>query len=182
MKNQNSKLINLFLKDLRLNSNIVNITSKLICIIKTIFIIFILCLLLKIIYNKFFIIENFDNNINKIKKLTDKWINELVINKDADEAFKLFCSDGNFIGTVSEIKKEGEDIRSYFKYFMKLPGIKIINKKYNISKITESVYSNTAFITWSWDDLDKPINTKLSITFRDKCIYQIHTTSLPEMN
>ena len=91
---------------------------------------------------------------NEITKLTDAWIKEVTVNHNPDAISKLFCSDGNLVGTVSQVKRRGQDIKKYFDYFAKLPGIQVINKKYNISKITSNVYLNTAFITWSWDGLE----------------------------
>ena len=114
------------------------------------------------------------------ENLTNKWLDEITLNKDPNEAYKLFCSDGSFIGTVSEIKKEGEDIKAYFDYFVNLPGLKVIKKTHNIAKVTDDVYTNTAFVTWSWDDLDEPLSTKIIFTFKDKCIYQLDTNKLPD--
>jgi len=91
----------------------------------------------------------YDISYKEISNLTDLWIQE-VTEKNRPEAIgKLFCTDGNLIGTVSQIKRNGEDIKRYFDYFAKLPGIKVISKEYNISKVTNNVYINTAFITWS---------------------------------
>ena len=65
---------------------------------------------------------------------------------DADAIFKLFCQDGNLVGTVSQIKRKGNDIKSYFDYFAKLPEIIVVSKKYNITKVSPNVFLNTAFI------------------------------------
>ena len=113
---------------------------------------------------------------------TDDWINAVTIKHNPEEIANLYCSDGNLIGTVSQVKRKGDDIRLYFEYFAKLPGIKIISKKYNISKVTSNVFINTAFIEWSWDTLDKPIIARMSFVFRDKCIFQLHSSALPELN
>jgi hypothetical protein len=118
----------------------------------------------------------------EISDLTDLWIQE-VTEKNRPEAIgKLFCTDGNLIGTVSQIKRNGEDIQRYFDYFAKLPGIKVLSKKYNISKVTDNVYINSAFITWSWDGLEKPIVARMSFIYRNKCIFQLHSSALPGLN
>ena len=83
---------------------------------------------------------------------------------------------------MSQVKRRGQDIKKYFDYFAKLPGIQVINKKYNISKITSNVYLNTAFITWSWDGLEEPITARMTFIFRDKCIFQLHSSALPDLN
>ena len=124
----------------------------------------------------------YDISYKEISNLTDLWIQE-VTEKNRPEAIgKLFCTDGNLIGTVSQIKRNGEDIKRYFDYFAKLPGIKVISKEYNISKVTNNVYINTAFITWSWDGLEKPIVARMSFVYRNKCIFQLHSSALPELN
>lgn len=124
----------------------------------------------------------FPNQQNDIAKLTDNWINEVTVNNDPQAIYKLFCSDGNLMGTVSQVKRKGLDIKSYFEYFAKLPGIKVFDKKYNISQVTKDVYINTAFITWYWDTLDKPIVARMTFVFRNNCIFQLHSSALPDIN
>ena len=118
----------------------------------------------------------------KIANLTDLWIKKVTVEHNPTAISKLFCSDGNLVGTVSQIKRKGRDIKGYFDYFAKLPGIKVISKNYNISKVTSNVYLNTAFITWTWDGLDEPITAHMTFLFRNKCIFQLHSSALPEMN
>ena len=121
-------------------------------------------------------------NSSEISKLTDLWIKN-VTEKNAPETFAdMFCSDGNLAGTVSQKKRQGEDIKKYFDYFAKLPEIKVVDKKYNISEVEPTVYVNTAFITWRWKGLEKPIVARMTFIFRDKCIFQLHSSALPEMN
>ena len=117
-----------------------------------------------------------------IANQTDLWIKEVTVNHNPAAIYKLFCSDGNLVGTVSQVKRKGEDIKRYFDYFAKLPGIKVVSKKYNISKVTANVYLNTAFITWSWHGLKKPIVARMSFLYRNKCIFQLHSSALPDLN
>ena len=49
-------------------------------------------------------------------------------------------------------------------------------------KITNNVFVNTAFITWYWDRLEQPITARMTFIFRDKCIFQLHSSVLPEIN
>jgi len=86
------------------------------------------------------------------------------------------------MGTVSQVKRTGLDIKGYFDYFAKLPGIKVFEKKYNISQVTKDVFINTAFITWYWNDLDKPITARMTFVFRNNCIFQLHSSQLPDVN
>jgi hypothetical protein len=129
--------------------------------------------------------SNIDNSTvtsGEITKLTDAWINEVTVEQNPEAVHKLFCSDGNLVGTVSQVKRNGEDIKKYFDYFAKLPGIKVLAKKYNISEVTPRVYLNTAFITWTWDGLEDPITARMTFLFRNKCIFQLHSSALPDLN
>ena len=137
----------------------------------------IIILLFYFLYKIFFSI-----NEKEISKLTDNWINIVTLDHDPQKISNLFCSDGSLVGTVSQIKRTGNDIKLYFNYFTKIPGIKVISKYYNISKITSNVFINTAFITWDWDNLDNPITTRMTFIFRDTCIFQLHSSILPEIN
>ena len=121
-------------------------------------------------------------NESDISKLTDLWIKEVTVNNDPEAVSKLFCSDGTLVGTVSQVKRRGADIKRYFDYFVKLPGIKAVSKKYNISKVSSNVYINTAFIKWKWDGLYDPIMTRMTFIYSGKCIFQLHSSKLPEVN
>ena len=124
----------------------------------------------------------FSNNENNIANLTDKWINAVTINNDPIEVANMFCSDGSLVGTVSKELRTHNNIKLYFDFFAKLPEIQVISKKYNISKVTSNVYLNTAFITWKWQGLGEPIVARMTFIFRDNCIFQLHSSSLPELN
>ena len=117
-----------------------------------------------------------------VANLTDNWINAVTVNNNPQEIASLFCDDGNLVGTVSQTIRTGPAIEQYFKYFAKLPGIKVLDKKYNISKVSGNVYLNTAFITWTWEGLDEPIVARMSFLFRGSCIFQLHSSGLPEVN
>ncbi len=124
----------------------------------------------------------FFGNYNRIEELTDLWIHEVTINKNPESIYSLFCRDGQLIGTVSQVKRMGIDIKKYFDYFAKLPGLKVISKEYNISKVTYNVYMNTSFITWQWDGLDQPITARMTFLYRNGYIYQLHSSILPKLN
>ena len=132
----------------------------------------------------YFLYNNYYNLLTRqdISNLTDKWIYEVTINNSPENIQTLFCKDGSLVGTVSKIIRTGEDIKFYFNYFSKLPGIKVVNKKYNIMKITNNVFLNTAFITWKWDSLKEPVTARMTFIYRDKCIFQLHSSVLPEIN
>ena len=118
----------------------------------------------------------------KISNLTDHWCKEVSEKNDPAAIARLFCPDGNLVGTVSQIKRTGAEIQAYFDYFAKLPNITILHKKYNISKVSRDVYINTAFITWTWAGLKKPLTARMSFVFKHHCIFQLHSSALPEVN
>ena len=132
----------------------------------------------------YFLYNNYYNLLTKqdIIMLTDKWIYEVTVNHSPENIQTLFCKDGSLVGTVSKVIRTGYDIKFYFNYFAKIPGIKVLNKKYEIMKITNNVFLNTAFITWSWDGLEQPITARMTFIYRDKCIFQLHSSVLPEIN
>ena len=129
-----------------------------------------------------YIIFNFTNNEQNIEKLTDNWIEMVTIENNPTKVAELFCSDGSLVGTVSKEIRTKENIKAYFNFFAKLPGIKVISRTYNISKISSNVYTNTAFITWNWDGLKEPIVARMTFIFRGNCIFQLHSSALPELN
>ena len=121
-------------------------------------------------------------NKNDIVKLTDQWIRAVTESNDPNEIYKLFCKDGNLVGTVSRVKRTGDDIKKYFEYFAKLPNIKVLSKEYNISKVTSQVFINTSIIKWSWDGINNPIVARMTFIFRDGCIFQLHSSEMPDVN
>ena len=64
----------------------------------------------------------------------------------------------------------------------KLPNIEVISKDYNISKVTDNVYINTAFVTWKWNGLSEPIVARMTFVYRNNCIFQLHSSALPDLN
>jgi hypothetical protein len=144
---------------------------------------FLICFLLIIfISNKLFNFYKKNKSNQHIINLTDNWIHKVTIKNDPTAIQKLFCKDGSLLGTVSQTKRTGVKIRQYFEYFAKLKGIHVVKKEYDISKVTSQVYLNTAFITWKWDDIDTPITARMSFLYRDDCIFQLHSSQLPEVN
>lgn len=117
-----------------------------------------------------------------IEALTDEWINQVTVKNSPEGVTKMFCPDGNLIGTVSRVKRTGIDIKKYFDFFAKKPGITVLNKKYNVSRVAPDVFINTAFITWFWSGLNEPIVSRMTFVFREKCLFQLHSSVLPEVN
>ena len=120
--------------------------------------------------------------VHNVSILTDQWIHEVTATNNSKNIYNLFCSDGNLLGTVSQTIRYGQDIKRYFDYFANLKNIQVIDKKYNVSKVADNVYLNTAFITWKWDDIEKPIIARMSFLYRGKYIFQLHSSVLPNFN
>ena len=129
-------------------------------------------------------VKNVKNRKEEIEKLTDKWIDGVTKFNDPKKISKMFCNGGNLVGTKSQILRKGKQIEGYFKYFAKLPKIRVVSKNYNISKVSDdnSVYLNTAFIKWTWEGLEKPITARMTFLFKNNCIFQLHSSSLPNMS
>jgi hypothetical protein len=125
---------------------------------------------------------NTEKEERDIAFLTDNWIRAVTVNHNPEEVASLFCDNASLIGTASQVKRKGKDIKLYFDYFAKLPNITILHKKYNISKVSRDVYINTAFITWTWAGLKKPLTARMSFVFKHHCIFQLHSSALPEVN
>ena len=151
-------------------------------IIALISIIFVICVIYVIFFSKktykyFKVVKKKD-----IEELTDEWIKEVTENHDPEAIYQLFCPDGNLVGTASQVKRKGRDIKAYFEYFAKLQGIHVISKQYNISHVSKDVYLNTAFITWKWDSIDEPVTARMTFLYKNRCIFQLHSSVLPEIN
>lgn len=119
---------------------------------------------------------------NDIALATDNWINAVTERHDSEEIAQLFCSDGNLLGTVSQIKRKKEDIKFYFDYFANIPGIRVLKRKYHIYQLATNIFLNIAFMEWNWDQLKKPIIARMTFIYRGKCIYHLHSSGLPEFN
>ena len=117
-----------------------------------------------------------------IVNATNNWITAVTVNHDPEKVVKLFCTDANLFGTVSQIVRKKDDIKLYFEYFAKLPGIKVVKKEYSITKVTDNVYINNAIITWFWDELKNPINVRMTFVFKNDCIIQLHSSVVPTIN
>ena len=129
----------------------------------------------------------FNNNKNitnkqHIAKLTDKWINALTIKNDPVRIANLFCRDASLFGSVSQTLRSGREIGQYFNYFANVSGIRVLDRVYNIQKISDNIYLNSAIVTFIWNGLEKPVQVRVSILFKDNCILHLHGSGLPDLN
>lgn len=118
-------------------------------------------------------------DINRIRYLTDEWVKQVTVENDPMGVYKMFCDDAILLGTVSTKRRKGDEILDYFYFFAKLPNIEVISSNYNIQKIGNDVYTNTAIITWRWDN-QEPIVARMTFIFRDNCIVQLHSSAMPD--
>ena len=117
-----------------------------------------------------------------IDTLTDEWIRLVTVEKSPTQVANHFCSDGILFGTVSQTLRQGrEQIENYFKYFAKLPGLQVLDKQYNISRISPGVSVNNAFITWKYDGAE-PIVARMTFIYRRGCLFELHSSGLPDLN
>ena len=143
--------------------------------------------IIKIYFQLFSIIMFIYNYVNRVTHevicdLTDDWCDAVTKYHNSKLIANMFSYDGNLIGTVSQVEKKGRNIKLYFDYFANLPNIRILYKKYNISKVTKDVFINTVLVTWYWDGLEKPIMERIIFIFKDKKIFQLHSSMLSELN
>lgn len=125
-----------------------------------------------------------DTNTKKqIKHLTNKFLDAVVVHHNPDHAANCFCDDGSLFGTVSQKLRTGCEIVEYFDYFVHIPGIENIRREFNITKVANNVWLNSAFVTWNWTGMvGPPIVARMSFIFKGNCIYQLHSSVLPEAN
>ena len=133
----------------------------------------------------FIVIQNNQNYQKDITQLTDLWIYNVTVLKNPVSISNMFCNDAVLIGTVSQIIRKGEDIRKYFDYFAKIPGLRVNKKTYDIQEIDNDTIINNAWIEWNWDGLDEPIMARMSFIFRkdiigNYCLFELHSSKLPE--
>jgi hypothetical protein len=115
-----------------------------------------------------------------IHELTDLWIKRVTIEKDPQMIYEIFCHDANLSDTFYRTKENELYIKKYFDNFTKITNLQVIDKKYNIYKVSDDFYFNSAFITWQWDGLDEPILAEMIFIFTNKCI-SLYSSMLPEL-
>jgi hypothetical protein len=109
------------------------------------------------------------------------WVDAVTVQKDPEQVADMFCPDGTLVGTVSSQIRSGPQIKEYFEYFAKLPGLKVL--KMNPTKVQNvrmGVWLVTSFVTWEWEGLPEPIVARMSFLLRDGMIFQLHSSALPE--
>lgn len=118
---------------------------------------------------------------NKVRDLTNDWIYDVTVRHNPDAVADRFADDGSLLATVSPNYRKGCDIVEYFKFFVNVPGIEVLHREYNISKVANGVWLNSAFVTWTWDALNgDSIVARMSFLYRNNKIFQLHSSISPE--
>lgn len=120
-------------------------------------------------------------NKSSASKLTDAFLDAVQRHQPLEVA-RLFCREAVLWGTVSKIRREGADIERYFEYFANLPNIRVVSKDYAVAAIEDDVEINNALVTWTWDGLEKPVQARMTFVVKDQCIFELHSSALPEKN
>ena len=120
--------------------------------------------------------------MERISKLTDEWINAVTKLNSPQDVKNLFARNATLVGTVSTTIRSKREITKYFKYFAKLPGIRVLKADYHIQQVAGKVWLNTAFIKWDWQGLEEPITARMSFLYKGDKIFQLHSSALPETN
>lgn len=120
--------------------------------------------------------------MESIIQKTDEWLDFVSIDKNLNKVINCFSDDATLFGTFSHILSQNKLIEEYFKHFLSIKGLKVINKKYNIQRISNEIYINNTFITW--EILDKPnFTTRMSFIFKmingKFKIIHLHSSVLP---
>lgn len=120
--------------------------------------------------------------MESIIQKTDEWLDFVSIDKNLNKVVSYFSDDATLFGTFSHILSQNKLIEEYFKHFLSIKGLKVINKKYNIQSISKEVYINNTFITW--EVYNKPnFTTRMSFIFKminNKFkIIHLHSSVLP---
>jgi hypothetical protein len=137
------------------------------------------CVVVLIVLYSLYRLFTMNADIDRISNLTDKWIKQVTVENDPNGVYKLFCEDAILLGTVSTKRRKGDEILDYFYFFAKLPNIEVISSNYNIQNIGDGVYTNTAIITWKWDN-QVPIVARMTFIYRGDCIVQLHSSAMPD--
>lgn len=116
-------------------------------------------------------------NENGVTELTNKFFSN-VVNKNSNEIANLFCNDTVLVGSIIGNKTIKQNIE---EHFASLPNITIIEKKFDIKKLSFNVYINNAVIKLSADNLSEPATIRMTFIIRGNCILQLHSSGLPNL-
>jgi type II secretory pathway component GspD/PulD (secretin) len=122
------------------------------------------------------------NMTEVISSYTDEFIRQVTVLHDSVGVANLFCSYGILWGTVSQIIRQGIDIKLYFDYFVNLDNISVTNKLYFISQIPDSdIWINNALITWTYNYNGTPttVTARMQFTYDGGCLYELYAAQLP---
>ena len=123
----------------------------------------------------------------RIETETDDWQDAVTSGRPSRVA-EQFCDDGILLGTVSQTIRRGKEIESYFDYFAKLPDIQVLERRDDVSSVTDDVAINNSMVTWQWDGTD-PVQARMTFVYRREkgddrnwCLFELHSSVLPPVN
>jgi len=116
---------------------------------------------------------------NKVRDLTNDWIYDVTVRRDADAVANRFADDGSLLATVSDSYRTGCDILQYFKFFVNVPGLTVLDREYHISKVSNGVWLNSAFVRWQFTG-EPSFVARMSFLYRNNKIFQLHSSFSPE--
>ena len=118
---------------------------------------------------------------HEVEQLTDAFL-DAVESGDASAVARLFCPGAILLGTASRVERRGADIKKYFDYFARLPNIRVLSKRHDITRLEDDVFVNNAFVEWEWTGLEKPVTARMSFVVKQGCIFELHSSELPPLN
>jgi ketosteroid isomerase-like protein len=138
-------------------------------------------------------------SVDVVTRVTQHWMDAVVLRSDPEEVAGLFCEDGILVATAGvgirmqnssengygEPKPAGTTIKSYFEWFATLPEQNITRFHHNIAKWDSDVWVNNAWVNWTWEG-NPSLVARMTFVVRASasegvapCIFELHSSQLP---
>jgi len=127
-----------------------------------------------------------DHRARKAARVVFNFYEAVTKAKDPSKVASLFSRDATLVGTVSQQIRSGPQIKEYFEYFAKLPGLNAVPSRTDqtMQRISRNVYLYSNFVAWTWNNPEdgSPVKVIARMTFliRGNKIVQLHSSSMPE--
>jgi hypothetical protein len=126
----------------------------------------------------------------KIKELTDKFLDDVVVKNDPIACADNFCKNASLLATVSQTIRTGDDILTYFNFFAKLPEITTTKREFTTYKVSNNVWLNIAFVDFKWKNVPSvsgepeytEVSARMTFLYKNGCIFNLHSSQLPAVN
>lgn len=126
---------------------------------------------------------------------TNEWQSAVTEHNCPETVARIFSDDAVLLGTVSRTirTQEGDgvlNIKEYFDYFAKLPGIQVVRREDNVVSVSDDVFVNNAMVYWAWEGEgtptpEEPLCARMTFVYRqnpelqDVELFQLHSSALP---